>query len=91
MAVCPLLRVWQIGLPVDVFLTEVADAPPALINALCRRTDESWREDWPAGAPLADVVIRATRPNPCDRYPTVRTFTDAWRGAAGSDGLSGGG
>jgi len=48
------------------------------IHALSARTDDGWRTEFQGKAALADVLTRATQPEPEFRYPTVREFVTAF-------------
>lgn len=44
------------------------------------------RDLWKAGDQLYEVAVRATSPDPGDRWATVEEFLNAWRGAAPAPG-----
>ncbi|MBM3216695.1 hypothetical protein FJZ36_17500 [Candidatus Poribacteria bacterium] len=52
------------------------------IVVLCREIDERWRSVFPASAALAEVIERATQPDPERRYGSVRQFVTAYRHAS---------
>ena len=41
------------------------------------------RESWVGPSPLFEVATIATKESKADRYPSMRSFLDAWRGAVG--------
>jgi serine/threonine-protein kinase len=61
--------------------TNAFDLGRYAICALSDRTGADWREGFEGDERMAEVLARATQPDPTERYPTVKAFTEAFLAA----------
>ena len=72
---------YAIGAPLDETTTLYNMA--ALAFEFYGENEERKRETWIGPRPLYEVARRATMEKRADRYPSMRSFLDAWRDAVG--------